>query len=183
MKINVYIGVIGSGKDFQSEKECNITLSYAENLRKDMWTILGWSPKSEIEYEKFKVSKFNLNINENYLSVSGRQLLQNYGTELMRAKNTHYWSKRLIEEINTIYFDNVHDVIGIADARFDTEIKDLIYFVKNHQYIKLNFIHCTYKSEKYNENCTHESEKLAQKYLNFKGTNKEFTELIIKTYK
>lgn len=36
MEIKVYIGVIGSGKNYTSNKECNISLAFADKLRNDV---------------------------------------------------------------------------------------------------------------------------------------------------
>ena len=49
MKIRAYIGVIGAGKDYRCSKECTHKVSFADELRKDVWKILGWEPKTDEE--------------------------------------------------------------------------------------------------------------------------------------
>ena len=41
MEIRVYIGVIGSGKDYTAEKECNLNIAFADGLREDIWKLLN----------------------------------------------------------------------------------------------------------------------------------------------
>ena len=59
MKVKVYIGCIGSGKDFMAKKETDIQLAFADALREDVWDILGWRPKTQEEYESLKSKSGN----------------------------------------------------------------------------------------------------------------------------
>ena len=49
MKIKVFIGVIGSGKDYQCSKECDKKMAFDDKIREDTWKLVNWIPKNEIE--------------------------------------------------------------------------------------------------------------------------------------
>lgn len=37
MKVRIYIGVIGSGKDYRAQNECDLKLAFADGVREDVW--------------------------------------------------------------------------------------------------------------------------------------------------
>jgi len=168
MIINAYIGVIGSGKDYEANK-CDKQYGFADALLEDIWIMIGWKPKNKEEYEKFKNTLFQpvdfgalKNINPPPC-FTGRDLLQRYGTQLRRKENDNHWVDKLLEKI----FENIGEnkTIGITDCRFPNEVKGLIDFVEKYPIYELNFIHCDFKSNRYNDTNEHESEKMAQDIL------------------
>lgn len=182
MNIKVYIGVIGSGKTYNSKKDCNVIVSFADALREDMWKMLGWKPKNSKEYEEFKRSKWRLPGDRLYY-ITGRDLLQRYATEIRRAEDEEHWNKKLIEKIENLRAFKVQPIkIGIDDCRFPNEIKSLIKYC-DESGTNLSFAHTDYKSDRYDDFSSHVSEKLAQQFLDFKGTQQEFDFLIKEKYK
>ncbi|WP_428743168.1 hypothetical protein [Tenacibaculum sp.] len=183
MKIKVYIGVIGSGKDYQAKRDCDVTMAFADQLREDVWTMIGWGPKTEAEYEAFKKAEFvpTTFLDNNYKSgvFTGRDLLQRYGTEVRRKEKSSHWVDILIKKL---WMDvPTASTVGITDCRFPNEVKGLIEGVKKLNWgsstlpvFELEFIHTNYKSDRYDTTSTHESERLAQHCLQFCGDNKAF---------
>lgn len=161
-KINVYIGVIGSGKSYRASKENDIVLNYADSLREDVWKLLNWVPSNETEYEVFK--------NKNLGLITGRELLQNYGQLQKELEGNSYWSNRLLYKLAQEIDNPEIKTIGIADCRFIKEITQLLLFSED-QFIKslgvsIEFHHCDYKSYKYDTTNPHISETMAQSILN-----------------
>ena len=192
MKINVYIGVIGSGKDYRAKQDCDMQLAFADQLREDVWKMIGWKPKTPEEYERFKKSVF---IPADFVSWSllgykypiftGRDLLQRYGTEVRRAEDTDHWGKRLIDNLALLGSAGT-ETVGITDCRFDNEIRRLIKFKKDADYlgidVQLEFIHTDFKSDRYNATSEYESEKLAQQFAGKVFAEREFNKLIFEMY-
>ena len=189
MVIKAYIGCIGSGKDFLSKRDCDTRAAFADELREDVWKILGWRPKTDKEYKDFKLSRFRLPTDRlDY--ITGREILQNYGS-LRKKEDVDYWVKRLIRRIDDILLDSSKSFcfskfdirsIGISDCRFDNEIVGLIKYCEKKS-ISLEFHHTDFKSDTYDPSLIHESEVLAQSFLGFKGTQQEFDFLIKEKYK
>ena len=179
MEIRVYIGVIGSGKNYASEKECDLSIAFADSLRDDIFTILGWQLQ-ENEYDRFKST--SPVILGSYFNHTGREIMQTY-TDLIKAIKPSYFTDKVICKLDEMIVDPDYSdkIIGITDCRFDYEIKALIEFSIING-IQVKFIHCNFKSERYCNNSPHNSEVLAQKYVTFSGSEKEFDALIRKTY-
>lgn len=180
MNIKVYIGVIGSGKDYRSRKECHQVIAFADRLREDIWKLMNWFPETDEEYQDFKECEMLLPDNS---IVSGRDLMQRYGTELRRGENDNHWVNMLTDQLAVIHMMNPNAVIGISDTRFENEVKGLIKFANKHKdQVKLEFCHCTYRSNRYNDVDPHESEKLAQRFKDFIESDEEFNKLIYSLY-
>ena len=191
MIIKAYIGVIGSGKDYRAKQECDIQLSFADQLREDVWKMIGWKPKTPEEYDMFKRSTFALfngvgNVSSLLPLFTGRDLLQRYGTEVRRAEDEKHWCDCLIRRLEILSSTNNENSIGITDCRFANEVSALIKFSKRANKlgynIQLEFIHTDFKSDRYNYIAEHESEKLAQKFAGKVYESKEFNDLIYKMY-
>ena len=183
MEIRVYIGVIGAGKTYKAEKECTVKISFADRLREDIWKLLNWAPNNEEDYSAFKENTFDMDAYElRYLQLNGRQLMCNYA-DLMKSVKPSYFTDNLICKLDEMTVDPYYSdkIIGITDCRFDYEIKALIEFSIING-IQVKFIHCNFKSKRYCDNSPHNSEVLAQKYVTFSGSEKEFDALIRKTY-
>ena len=182
MKIRVYIGVIGSGKDYLASKECDTVVNFADALRSDIWRMVGWEPKTPEEYEIFKKLEFRgnaLDLKGHNISFTGRDLLQRYGTDIRRAEDPDYWINRLLHMLG-LYRDNIlrkDFTVGISDCKFENEALALIQFSSAWN-IPLTFVHTTYESDKYFPYSDHESEKFAQQFLKFKGTEEEFDKYV-----
>ena len=113
MKLRVYIGVIGSGKDYKAQQECDTVLNFADAVRKDIWKLIGWEPKTSEEYEIFKKTEFfgnSLDLKGHNISFTGRDLLQRYGTDIRREEYPDYWANRLIE-ILKLYNSNSYNLL------------------------------------------------------------------------
>jgi len=160
MKIIAYIGVIGSGKDYQANemkkhlesKDRTVkTIKFADALREMIWLLIGWTPKTEEEYEKFKKSTFSFFGGE----FSGREILIRLGTDIMRNYDKNVWVNKMMLKINS----STEDYILITDCRFTNEVNCLID-------CGAKFIFCNYKSERY-ELKNHSSEAFAQKCIPF----------------
>ena len=114
-----------------------------------------------------------------YLQLNGRQLMCNYA-DLMKSVKPSYFIDNLICKLDEMTADPYYSdkIIGITDCRFDYEIKALIEFSIING-IQITFVHCNFKSERYCDNSAHNSEVLAQKYIDFSGNEKEFNTLIV----
>lgn len=167
--------MIGSGKDYRADK-CDVKVSFADALREDVWTMIGWRPETESEYRSFKRRNFEV-LNGSGIYFTGRELLQRYGTEVRRREDGLHWVKMMEKEILRLREECSENLIlGIADARFPNEIimlRDLTRFG-----IEVEFIHTNYKSEAYKVDGSHESEKLAVGCLQFWGDNDAFQNYI-----
>jgi len=158
-KIIAYIGVIGAGKSFSAKnykkklesqgKKVEI-MSFADAIREMLWKLLKWEPKSNKEYDQFKKS----DIKFDNVSLTGRELLQRFGTDIMRDMvDKDIWLKQFIKKVN----NSEADYILCTDCRFENEVKLLM----SHN---TEFIFCNYESWRY-EITDHESEKFAKKCI------------------
>ena len=137
MKIKAYIGVIGSGKDYRCKNECTHKVSFADGVREDVWKILGWEPKTEKEYEAFKTTLFYLTglravigySQDNILQVTGREILQNYGSLMKELHGEDYWAVRILPALEDLQSNSTEIIIGITDCRYKPEIEALLEFV------------------------------------------------------
>lgn len=168
-KVICFIGVLGSGKDHQSRKlvkEGYVQINFADELREMAWSILGWRPKNDEEYDLFKHSTIESFIpashknNKTGFTVSlmgstGRQFLQNLGST-MRERDPDYWVKCWFDKALKALSEG--NKVCCSDCRFLNEVN---------QGMRLgsDFIFCNYKSSRYDAENTHESEHFAQKLL------------------
>ena len=176
MIIKAYIGVIGSGKDYRCKNECTHKISFADELRKDVWKILGWEPKTNEEYEHFKVTQY-FTPSGNF---TGREILQNYGSLMKELHGEDYWAVRTMHKLN--YLPQENSTVGITDCRYGIEIKQLMYRAFQNSDITVEFLHCDYKSNRYDATNPHHSEHLAQQFAGKVYEPKEFNDLIYKMY-
>ena len=181
MEIRVYIGVIGSGKNYTAEKECDVRLSFADKLREDIWRLLNWEPDNEEEYNKFKEATFSSNDLKFFYST-GRIIMCRYA-DLVKEENPNYFTDHLIKRLKEKLLDSTcwDDTIGITDCRFPEEVKALLQFEKDN-FIRVTFVHCNFKSERYCNNSDHNSEKMAQQFAGLKFTQSEFNLKIREMY-
>jgi hypothetical protein len=175
-KLIIFIGPIGSGKDFRAneflsdakafgysmEKVC-----FADELRECMWDLWGWRPKDDKDYEKFKcgtVSMYCGNFESSLFEVSGRGLLQRLGTDVIRKRMPDFWVECWKRKVSNL-LNNGKNVV-CSDLRFPNELKTALTIEtdKNTDPIDREFLFCNYRSARYSLD-EHESEVLAQKIL------------------
>lgn len=183
--INIYIGVMGSGKDFYAKthmkdsKAKNIVkLAFADAVRDITWILLNWKPENDSDYDKFKEKlKIKLVSDDNILSeCGGREFLQKLGTNAIRKYMPDFWANVVKNKILEILKKEPDTDFFITDCRFLNELEILF------QLDNVKVIFCNYKSSRYTIN-EHESEKLANDLLK-QGFDdlEDITEYIKKTY-
>ena len=187
--IYVFVGVMGSGKDFnaktfmkKSKAKETVKLAFADAVRDMVWTMLKWSPKTDKEYvdfkEKFMIRLQNKKTTETLSGIEGRKFLQVFGTDAIRKYRPTFWVDIVTEKISNTIFENNDTDFFITDCRFENEIQALLKFDD------VKFIFCNFKSENYFIS-DHESEKIAVDILNSKNDFKDLddiTEYMRSTY-
>lgn len=187
IELNVvgFMGVIGSGKNYQQQKlvteQGYVALDFKDELldmcsdlvgydvRKDYdWfkeNIIGIRKPKEGSYNEVVTGEILSKVNEEIKLfpelMTGRRLLQRMGTEVMRKRDPDYWVKawrRRAEELL-----KQHKNIAVADVRFQNEIEAIRSFgLQSFAPINTKIIFCDYYSERYCSTSTHPSEALAQ---------------------
>lgn len=163
--VKVFIGVIGSGKDYQCgllEKEGYTRIGFSDGVRNLTWKFLNWEPNNSIAYENFKRNYFNV-FGERLL---GRQILQRVGT-IMREEDEDFWARKWYNTVSSQSFIDVGKIC-VSDCRYPNEVDFIKRFCQEKRF-KLKIYFCNFKSERYELN-DHESENLARTLLN-KGYN------------
>lgn len=161
----VYIGVIGSGKDYNAKKKQEETggvlESFSEGVREFTFDFLGWKPSTSEMYEKFKYNIFKINYPNYTKCHDGRKFLENVGFK-MRQYDQNFWAKycqkKCIEHIK----NGVKDII-IYDCRYLNEAKVIFELIDKYQVIPY-FYFVDYKSNRY-ELRKDDSEYFAQYFV------------------
>lgn len=149
MKLNLVLGVIGSGKTWYSEKILAGEVIYlADTLREQAWRVLGYTPQSPEDYESFKKSSIIGN-------VTGRDILQRLADEIKRV-DKDYYVKQATDKIKK----SKSTSITIPDVRFMFELDSFKEF-------NPSIYFCNYHSKRYDARNNHPSEKLAQKIIEY----------------
>ena len=181
MEIKVYIGVIGSGKDYTANKECTVKVGFADKLREDVWRLLNLRPQNASAYETFKAGTMygNLSI---FLRLTGRQIMCNYA-DIIKEENPNYFTEHLLKKLKVRLLDPTccDDIIGITDCRFPEEVKALLQFEKDN-FVRVTFVHCDFPSSRYDPVREHNSEKMAQQFAGLQFTESEFNLKIREMY-
>jgi len=157
-KIIVFIGVIGSGKTYSANKlmnEDSEIINFAEELRENVWNLIGWKPTTGEDYDEFK--KFEFKFKD--ISFTGRDILAKLGTDIMRKYNDSIWIDCWKEKAT----NSDKQLILVDDCRFENEMEEILKFCETNNYDS-EFIFCNYKSYRYRL-LDHESEKLATSLL------------------
>jgi len=178
-RIVAHVGVIGSGKDYQSDKLVRdhgfVRLDFKDALIDMCSDLVGHDIREY--YDAFKRHSVGLPYYDDnsimrqiawqddaeflrrYPSVmTGRVLLQRLGTDVMRKRDPEYWVKQFKTRAHEIFMEGRS--IACADCRFPNEI-DAILGGKHAPEIKF----CDYKSPRYDPFSSHGSERMAQKLL------------------
>lgn len=167
-EIIAFIGVIGSGKDYNTKKahearKGSKILGFSDGVREFTWNMLGWKPSDEREYEYFKENRVMVLNGYDWPAIhtaTGRQLLENVADQ-MRRYDPEFWGKYWKEKAKRELA--VTDCLIVPDCRH-TEEAEKIITLASHMGIRYQFYFCNYKSEKY-EIRDHSSEKFAQKLI------------------
>jgi len=171
-KLICYVGVMGSGKDFNAKKYIEENpktkhINFADELREMAWDILGWRPNKNEEYDAFKRTDFkDCGELRSDLSFTGREFLQRLGTEALRKRDPNFWVKCWVKKVQEALNDG-YDVV-CSDCRFDNELRFAIginYSANLSTPASPYFVFCNYISDRYDSINTHESEKFAQTLL------------------
>lgn len=165
----VAVGTMGSGKDYYCNSlvtEGYQHINFADEVREFAWDILGWEPRDDKEYARFK-DNYTLTLNQHIDNgifrlpihhLTGRELLQHIGTELMRKRDPDYWVNFWYEK--TMQALVLGGKVCCSDARFPNEIRKILDNFKN-----FKFIFCNYNSDRRHDDNPHISELLSQELL------------------
>lgn len=164
--IYVYIGIMGSGKDFnsrtqsaKSKAKAKIKVAFADAVRDICWTGLNWRPENEEQYMAFKENTKIAVVQDGKIinEISGRAYMQKLGTDAIRRYNDEFWVDIVETKIKDILTKEPDTDIFITDCRFENELKMLLRF----EDVKIIF--CDYKSSSYAIS-DHESEAMANHF-------------------
>ena len=168
-KVYAYIGVIGSGKDFNAkakaeELDCKI-FDFSDGVRDFTWGFLGYKPANESDYIEFKRSKnclvFNCNDFKKDMCITGRKFLENVGF-MMRSYDKNFWVNYCVRNAEK-YVDSTDNNVVFNAVRYINEAAGVRQLAAVQGY-ELHFIFCNYRSERY-EIRNDDSELFAQKIL------------------
>ena len=151
-----YLGVLGGGKDFSANKlvkEGYIKVAFADDWFKKL--SIGMRPEISISSDRNLKSSYAPPYPFNK-ELTGRQFLQNLGTEGIRKRDPDFWARITKQKIQKL-LDEGKKVVTTG-SRFLNEVKVL-------SELGAQFIFCNYKSDRYDDKNTHESEALAQSLL------------------
>jgi len=168
--INVYIGVMGSGKDFYAQQHMKeskaknvVKLAFADAVRDIAWILLNWKPEDDNDYVKFKedfrIQLYDPNCDEILSEIKGREFLQKLGTDAIRKYMPDFWAMIIKNKIEEILKEEPDTDFFITDCRFENELKYLF------QFENIKVIFCNFQSSRYTKS-NHESERLANEILN-----------------
>ena len=159
--IKCFLGVIGSGKDFQANKLVQkgyTQVNFADELYIQVGKILGIDLEDRTDREYFKL-----------VYPDARQILQNYGN-LRREEEPEYWASKWADRID----ERENENYACSDVRFINELQTVLSFEQEigdmehgvyHFWYDIEFIFCNYPSYRYDSTNEHSSEKLAQRIL------------------
>ena len=150
-----FIGVVGSGKDYNANRVMSIDPSYkkysfADEVRDFVWLALGWEPKNNEEYELFKLTKIEFG----NMSLRGRDMLINVGNGL-RQKDPDVWINYWLKKIPSSF---KNEKVVVSDVRYYNEVKAI-------HGLGGKVIFCYFISDKYNDKINSESERMSQKLI------------------
>jgi hypothetical protein len=161
MKLVCMLGCIGSGKSFWSDFLVGkgfANINFADALRKLVYNVVGVYPKNEIEYTDFKFRVFS----DGETSFNGRELLQRIGTGV-REYQQDFWIDAFKKGVVSSIQNGVKNIV-CSDCRFPNEVTAVIDLGKEYG-IDVVFQYCEYRSDRFDPENKHESERLAQMML------------------
>lgn len=179
-EVVAFLGVIGSGKDYRAQQYLEahpdaMRIDFKDALVEMASDLVGYDVRGE--YDWFKSAIIGFRKPSNALSegfarhemdelkrrhphlLTGRDILQRLGTDVMRARQPDWWARewkhRAFEALG-----NARSVV-VADCRFENEvltIRDLAQLC----IVDASFVFCDYRSPRYDADSPHESERLAR---------------------
>lgn len=185
-QIAAFMGVMGSGKDYQAKLLCKsdpnwVQIDFKDALIDMCEDLVGFPVRDR--YDEFKefivgfqkphISLAGMSredimgrnvraIQEYPLAMTGRRMLQRLGTDVMRKRDPDYWASEWAKKaIEAIYAGKS---VCCGDCRFLNEmciIETLAFQSKIEGVIRF----CDYRSKRYNAQSEHVSEQLAQLFL------------------
>lgn len=151
-QIIAFCGKAGSGKDYSSDllvkEQGFVKVSFANNLRKVAYEILGLKELNNEEYTKLKAEKI-------YGDLNFRNILENLG-ESIRKLDNDFWANSCIKS-----FKNIKKDICVSDLRHANEYYALKNYCKSNK-IDFKAVFCNYRSDRFEETNNHASAQLAQ---------------------
>lgn len=178
MEIVAFIGVVGSGKDFQAQRYRDqfgyARVDFKDGLLDMVSDLAGYNVRSDYDWFKkapvgmmrgsdFVQAALNEKAVETTLEhypmlMTGRRLLQRLGTNVMRKRDPDYWVRAWKSTVGAIVINR--GSVAVADCRFGNEVNAVAHMCANRR-----FIFCDYRSARYDPSAEHESEYLAQALL------------------
>jgi hypothetical protein len=181
-RIDVFIGVVGSGKDHSANKlveaGTHVRVDFKDALLDMTNDLLGYDVRTE--YDWFKEAPLGVRQPSNPLIeanlraawkeipglVIGRVFLQRLGTETMRKRDPDYWVKQWLNKAFAVH--EAGKEVTTADCRFPNEVAAIKRYGGH-----ARFVFCDYRSSRYNPSLRHESERMAQTLLGMDLKNGE----------
>ena len=161
-QIVAFVGRQGSGKDFQ----CNLLVdkgykkvAFADALRDIAFSSFGIPlPFGMQRYDEMKSNEDCIKVctEDSLHKLSFRQYLELLGTQGIRKYDNDFWCRAALKTIA----DNDYRKVCISDMRFLNEYYYLKAFAEKNGY-EFKVIFCNYRSDRYQDNNTHESAIMA----------------------
>lgn len=126
MKIIGFSGKMGTGKTTCANYVLAmvrgaVKLSFADALREEVSALLS-VPIEEVRSPHFKAAVYPIGNRD----MTGREILQWWGTEIRRAADADYWLKRMQVKLHSQAWDC--PLVVIDDVRFSDEMKFIHQF-------------------------------------------------------
>lgn len=175
--ITCFMGVMGSGKDYRADQAVAagaVRVDFKDELILMVNDIVGYDIRGE--YDWFKTALVGFRKPNNPIScgvlvsvmnelksmhpelLTGRQLLQNVGTDALRKRDPDYWVKQYIARTGKLLDEGA--TVVTADCRFENEVRAIWRLTS-----KWKFVFTDYRSPRYDPRNAHPSEALAQAIL------------------
>ena len=120
--IKCYIGVIGSGKNFSSQKYASeigsIVFDFSDGIRDYSWKFLGWNPKTPSGYREFKTSSITFCGK----TILGREFLENVAESMKKFHGLNFWANYLKNNALRFYTETGKLPV-ISSVRFSYEVE------------------------------------------------------------
>ena len=182
-----FVGVIGSGKDYQANLLVDkgyFRIDFKDELLDMVSDLVGYNVRED--YDWFKENAVGIRRPKNRLqeacaiqdsrmaiergAMTGRQMLQRFGTEVMRKRDPDYWAKAWKRKATQAFMEGLS--VACADCRFRNEvetIQQMRLWMETDSIVThgadVKFIFCDYRSGRYDATSKHESEAMAQGLL------------------
>lgn len=192
-KIMAFMGVMGSGKDYQlqltfkQDRQYWVKLDFKDALIEMCEDLVGYPIRAKYDQFKETIVGFDhphVNLADQNkrdladmnrvccdafpLAMTGRRLLQRLGTDVMRKRDPDYWVSEWKKKAAEVLKSGRGVLCG--DCRFINEMRAIETWGRA-MGAETEIVFCNYPSERYNDKAEHESEKLAQYLLAYGFTD------------